>query len=104
MVAEKSVGEYRGIELEKAHTIQAAYVQKLQSSQGKIDAYKATITMQEKVIAKLEELMREIVKSNVPFEQSELDRPAAIKLMEDNHEDYKLETIKKIPEDQRCTP
>ena len=45
-------------ELEKAHTIQAAYVQKLQSSQGKIDAYKATITMQEKVIAKLEELMQ----------------------------------------------
>ena len=45
-------------ELEKAHTIQAAYVQKLQSSQGKIDAYKATITMQEKVISKLEELMQ----------------------------------------------
>lgn len=54
-------------------------------------------------LPKLEELMREIVKSNVPFEQSELDRPAAIKLMEDNHEDYKLETIKKIPEDQSLT-
>jgi threonyl-tRNA synthetase len=54
-------------------------------------------------LPKLEELMREIVKSNVPFEQSELDRPAAIKLMEDHHEDYKLETIKKIPEDQSLT-
>ena len=54
-------------------------------------------------LPKLEELMREIIKSNVPFEQSELDRPAAIKLMEDNHEDYKLETIKKIPEDQSLT-
>ena len=49
-------------ELEKAHTIQAAYIQKLQSSQGKIAAYKATITMQEKVIAKLEELVQKKMK------------------------------------------
>lgn len=54
-------------------------------------------------LPKLEELMHEIVKSNVPFELSELDRPAAIKLMEEHHEDYKLETIKKIPEDESLT-
>lgn len=54
-------------------------------------------------LPKLEELMKEIVKSNVPFELSELDRPAAVKLMEDHNEDYKLETIKKIPEDQSLT-
>ena len=54
-------------------------------------------------LPKLEELMHEIVKSNVPFELSELDRPAAIKLMEEHHEDYKLATINKIPEDQSLT-
>ena len=54
-------------------------------------------------LPKLEELMHEIVKSDVPFVLSELDRPAAIKLMEDHHEDYKLATIAKIPEDQRLT-
>ncbi|MFT7535521.1 MAG: threonyl-tRNA synthetase [Hyphomicrobiaceae bacterium] len=51
-------------------------------------------------LPKLEELMHEIIKSDVPFVMTELDRPAAIKLMEDHHEDYKLATISKIPEDQ----
>ena len=54
-------------------------------------------------LPKLEELMHEIIKSDVPFVMSELDRPAAIKLMEENHEDYKLATISKIPEDQSLT-
>ncbi len=54
-------------------------------------------------LPKLEELMREIIKSNVPFELRELDRPAAIKLMEEHNEDYKLATIAKIPEDQSLT-
>lgn len=54
-------------------------------------------------LPKLEELMHEIVKSDVPFVLSELDRPAAIKLMEDHHEDYKLATIAKIPADQNLT-
>ncbi|MDA7936400.1 threonine--tRNA ligase [bacterium] len=54
-------------------------------------------------LPKLEELMREIIKSNVPFVLSELDRPAAIKLMEQHSEDYKLATIAKIPEDQSLT-
>jgi len=54
-------------------------------------------------LPKLEELMKEIIKSNVPFELSELDRPAAVKLMAEHNEDYKLETIKKIPEDQSLT-
>jgi threonyl-tRNA synthetase len=47
--------------------------------------------------------MREIIKSNVPFVLSELDRPAAIQLMEQHNEDYKLATIAKIPEDQSLT-
>ena len=54
-------------------------------------------------LPKLEELMREIIKSNVPFVLSELDRPAAIQLMEQHNEDYKLATIAKIPEDQSLT-
>ncbi len=51
-------------------------------------------------LPKLEELMHEIVKSDVPFVMSELSRPDAIKLMEQHHEDYKLATINKIPADQ----
>lgn len=49
-------------QLEKAHTDQSAFVQKLQNSQGKLAAYRSTITMQEKVIAKLEGLLEARVK------------------------------------------
>lgn len=51
-------------------------------------------------LPKLEELMHEIVKSDVPFERSELGRDDAVKLMEKHGEDYKLATIAKIPADQ----
>jgi hypothetical protein len=43
--------------LEKAHQAQAAYIQKLQSENQKIEVYKATIRTQERVVAKLEELI-----------------------------------------------
>ena len=43
--------------LEKAHQAQAAYIQKLQSENQKIEGYKATIRTQERVVAKLEELI-----------------------------------------------
>lgn len=43
--------------LEKAHQAQAAYIQKLQGENQKIEVYKSTIRTQERVIAKLEELI-----------------------------------------------
>ncbi len=43
--------------LEKAHQAQAAYIQKLQAENQKIEVYKATIRTQERVVAKLEELI-----------------------------------------------
>ena len=43
--------------LEKAHQAQAQYIQKLQQENQKIEVYKATIRTQEKVVAKLEELI-----------------------------------------------
>ena len=44
-------------QLEKAHQAQAQYIQKLQQENQKIEVYKATIRTQEKVVAKLEELI-----------------------------------------------
>ena len=44
--------------LEKAHQAQAAYIQKLQTENQKIEVYKATIRTQERVVAKLEEVSR----------------------------------------------
>ena len=43
--------------LQKAHTTQAAYIQRLQKEQQKIEAYQTTITMQETVISKMEDLI-----------------------------------------------
>jgi chromosome segregation ATPase len=43
--------------LEKAHQAQAAYIQNLQTENQKIEVYKSTIRTQERVVAKLEELI-----------------------------------------------
>ena len=43
--------------LEKAHQSQAAYIQNLQTENQKIEVYKSTIRTQERVVAKLEELI-----------------------------------------------
>ena len=42
--------------LEKAHQAQAAFIQKLQTENQKIEVYKSTIRTQERVVAKLEEV------------------------------------------------
>jgi threonyl-tRNA synthetase len=54
-------------------------------------------------LPKLEELMREIVASDVPFELQALPRTAARELMARHGEDYKVATIDKIPADQPIT-
>lgn len=43
--------------LQKAHAEQAAFIQSFQSEKAKVDAYKTTISMQEKVIYKLEHIV-----------------------------------------------
>ncbi|KAJ1450444.1 hypothetical protein M885DRAFT_621649 [Pelagophyceae sp. CCMP2097] len=43
--------------LQKAHTTQAAFIQRLQKEHQKIEAYQTTISMQESVISKMEDLI-----------------------------------------------
>ncbi|MCA8950195.1 MAG: threonine--tRNA ligase [Planctomycetes bacterium] len=50
-------------------------------------------------LPKLEELMHEIVKADVPFVREELSRDEARRLMVEHGEDYKVATIDKIPAD-----
>lgn len=60
-----------------------------------IDLGEQPITQED--LAKLESLMHEIIKSDVPFVRQELPRAEAIALMQKHGEDYKLATIAKIP-------
>lgn len=48
--------------------------------------------------AKIEEEMRNIIKSNLPITRFELPREEAIKLMKERNEPYKVELIKELPE------
>ena len=50
--------------------------------------------------AKIEEEMKKIIKEDLPIERFELPRNEAIKLMEEKGEDYKVELIKDLPEDE----
>eukprot|EP01137_Pigoraptor_chileana_P009783 Opistho-2@58539 len=74
VLIKKNEAEKRWIELEKAHTAQAAYVQKLQESVGKASKYEQTCKQQEKVIVRLEQIIDKHVKdahrggtSSTPF-------------------------------------
>lgn len=49
--------------------------------------------------AEIEKEMRKIVKENLPLRQFTLERAEALKLMEERHEDYKIELINDLPED-----
>eukprot|EP01136_Pigoraptor_vietnamica_P001019 Opistho-1_new@27068 len=62
VLIKKNEAEKRWIELEKAHTAQAAYVQKLQESVGKSSKYEQTCKQQEKVIVRLEQIIDKHVK------------------------------------------
>jgi len=48
-------------------------------------------------LPEVEKLMRKIVKANVPFEREVFSRDAARELMVEHGEDYKVQTIDKIP-------
>ena len=49
-------------------------------------------------LLKIEEEMKKIEKENLPIERFELPKDEAIKLMEEQGQDYKVELIKKLPE------
>ncbi|MGN1327485.1 MAG: threonine--tRNA ligase [Clostridia bacterium] len=49
---------------------------------------------------KIEEEMKKIIKEDLPIERFELPREEAIKLMESAGEDYKVELIEDLPEDE----
>jgi threonyl-tRNA synthetase len=48
----------------------------------------------------IEERMRAQVGANLPFERSELDRETALNQLENEGQDYKVEIVRELPEDQ----
>ena len=67
-------------ELESAHQAQAKFIQKLQSDVSKVEACKSTIRMQERVISKLER----IIKSKMPGKDaSSADAKVKVKALEE---------------------
>lgn len=65
--------ESEHVHLQRAHTAQAGFIQKLQADRAKIEAYKTTIAMQEKVIVKLEHVVSAKLKEIVTQRQAELE-------------------------------
>lgn len=51
-------------------------------------------------LLKIQKEMKKIIKANYPLERFELPREEAIKFMEEKGEDYKVELIKDLPEDE----
>ena len=66
-----------------------------------LDLGDAGITLED--LPEIEKLMRRIIKSNVPFEKEVLPRDEARKLMVDQGEDYKVDTIDKLPDDSEIS-
>ncbi len=54
----------------------------------------------EEDLPKIEEIMREIIKEDLPIERFELPKDEAIKLMEEKGQTYKVELIKEIDDDK----
>ena len=54
----------------------------------------------EEDLIKIEDEMKKIIKEDLPIERFELPRSEAIKLMKDAGEDYKVELIEDLPEDE----
>ena len=51
-------------------------------------------------LLKIQKEMQKIIQANYPLERFELPRDEAIKFMADKHEDYKVELIEDLPEDE----
>ena len=62
--------------------------------------FDADFPITEDMFQDIENEMRKIVKENYPLERFELPRNEAIKYMQDRKEDYKVELINDLPEDE----
>jgi threonyl-tRNA synthetase len=62
--------------------------------------FDAEFSITAEMLEKIEKEMAKIVKENLPLERFELPRDEAIKLMKDKNEDYKVELIEDLPEDE----
>ena len=62
--------------------------------------FDAEYRFSEEDFSKIEEEMKKIIKEDLPIERFELPREEAIKLMKDAGEDYKVELIEDLPEDE----
>ncbi len=51
-------------------------------------------------LLKIQKEMKKIIQANYPLERFELPRDEAIKFMADKNEDYKVELIEDLPEDE----
>lgn len=51
-------------------------------------------------LLKIQKEMKKIIQANYPLERFELPRDEAIRFMADKHEDYKVELIEDLPEDE----
>lgn len=51
-------------------------------------------------LLKIQKEMKKVIQANYPLERFELPREEAIKFMADKHEDYKVELIEDLPEDE----
>ena len=51
-------------------------------------------------LLKIQKEMKKMIQANYPLERFELPREEAIKFMADKHEDYKVELIEDLPEDE----
>ena len=54
-------------------------------------------------LPKIEEKMRQIVKEKIPFERQEVTREEALKLFEEQGENYKVELIKELPDGEKIS-
>ena len=54
-------------------------------------------------LEKIEKEMKKIVKEKLPLERFELPRDEAIQLMKEKNEDYKIELINELPEDEKIS-
>ena len=61
----------------------------------------STLTVED--LKKIEKEMNNIVKENLKFERIEVSRDEALKVMEEREENYKIELIKDLPEEEKIT-
>ena len=65
--------------------------------------FDSEITFTPEILEKLEEEMKKIVKEDLEIKRFTLSREEAIKLMKERKEDYKVELIEELPEDEEIS-